>query len=213
MSTLLIAGANGAIGKQLVERLVNAGHTVKAGVRAPEQISTMREIGAEGVLLDLTKPELFPSALENVDQVVFAAGSGGKAVEAVDRDGAISLIDATAQAGIGKFVMLSSVGVDDPENGPDGLKDYLKAKQAADNHLKDTGLDHVILRPVSLTNDDPTGHIKSNGINPREASIPRADVAHALQAAIDSGAKTGSVMTIASGDVAIEDCICEKVAV
>lgn len=212
MSTLLIAGANGAIGKQLVKRLVSAGHKVKAGARAPEQIASMRELGADGVLLDLTKPELFPSALESVDQVVFAAGSGGTAVEAVDRDGAISLIDATAQAGIGKFVMLSSVGVDDPENGPDGLKDYLKAKQAADNHLKDSDLDYVILRPVSLTNDGPTGHIKSDGINPREASIPRADVAHALQAAIEMTKTRSHTVEIASGDVAIDDCIGDTVA-
>lgn len=207
MSTLLIAGANGTTGKQLVKRLVSAGHTVKAGVRAPEQISTMREIGADGVLLDLTKPELFPSALENVDQVVFAAGSGGKAVEAVDRDGAISLIDATVKAGIGKFVMLSSVGVDDPENGPDGLKDYLKAKQAADKHLKDSGLDYVILRPVSLTNEDPTGQIKSDGINPREAGIPRADVAHALQAAIEIPGTKSSIVEIASGGIEVGECM------
>lgn len=210
MSTLLIAGAHGTTGKQLVKRLVSAGHTVKAGVRAPEQIASMRDLGADGVLLDLTKPQLFPSALETVDQVVFVAGSGGKAVEAVDRDGAISLVDASAQAGIGKFVMLSSIGVDAPQQGPEGLQDYLKAKQVADNHLKDSGLDYVIVRPVSLTNDTPTGHIKSQDIEPGKASIPRADVAHAIQAAIEIPGTKSSIVEIASGGIEVGECMLDK---
>ena len=210
--TVLIAGANGQIGQHLVKRLVKAGHTVKAGVRAPEQISDMRDLGAEGVLLDLTKPELFPSALEGVDQVAFTAGSGGEAVEAVDRDGAISLIDATVQAGIPRFVMLSSVMVDEPEKGPDGLKDYLKAKQVADNHLKGTDLSYTIIRPVALTNDAPTGKIKTDGIEFANASIPRADVAHALQVAAELDNKPRDIIEIASGDAAIEQSIGGKVA-
>lgn len=209
---ILIAGANGTTGQELVKRLVSAGHTVKAGVRAPEQIAKMRDMGAKGVLLDLTKPDLFPSALEDVDQVVFTAGSGGKALEAVDRDGAISLIDATARASVPKFVMLSSVLVDEPEKGPDNLQNYFAAKKAADDHLKQSGLDYAIVRPVALTNDDATGKITSGDLDLEGTSIPRADVAHVLQLAIESQGATSEIIEISSGDMPINNLLKSELA-
>ena len=108
---ILLAGANGQTGKILAERLVKSGYQVKGAIRKPEQVDGIRQIGAEPVVMDLTQPETFPQNLDGVDAVIFAAGSGGSAVEAVDRDGAISLIDAAKHANVGRFVMLSSIMV------------------------------------------------------------------------------------------------------
>lgn len=52
--------------------------------------------------------------------------------------------------------MLSSMGEDNTSNGGE-LYDYLKAKQNADEHLKSSSLDYVIVRPGNLTNDEAKG--------------------------------------------------------
>lgn len=62
-------------------------------------------------------------ALTQIDKVIFAAGSGGKKVIEVDQNAAIRLIDAAKKAGISKFVMLGTMGTDDPSQGGD-LEEY-----------------------------------------------------------------------------------------
>jgi uncharacterized protein YbjT (DUF2867 family) len=205
---ILIAGANGQIGRHVVDRMVAGGHKVRGGVRSPDQVSVINDKGAQGVLLDLTKPELFAAELEDTDAVIFAAGSGGKAVEAVDRDGAISLIDATKKANIARFVMLSSVSADTPELGPEKLRPYLRAKGAADDHLKESGLDYTIVRPVTLTNDKPTGRIvMGDGIDVKNATISRADVAHVLDSALTRTQTIKETFVIASGESLIDEAL------
>ena len=66
------------------------------------------------------------------------------------------LVDASKEAKVNKFVMLSSMGEDNTFNGGE-LYDYLKAKQNADEHLKSSSLDYVIVRPGNLTNDEAKG--------------------------------------------------------
>ena len=94
----------------------------------------------------------------------------------VDRDGAISLIDIAERTGVRRFVMLSSVGADDPD--PDSeLAHYLEAKHAADERLKSSSLEYAILRPVALTDDGPTGSVKlGDDVDPK-GKAARGDVA------------------------------------
>lgn len=209
---ILLAGANGQTGKILAERLVKSGYQVKGAIRKPEQVDGIRQIGAEPVVMDLTQPETFPQNLDGVDAVIFAAGSGGSAVEAVDRDGAISLIDAAKHANVGRFVMLSSIMVDTPEKGPEGLRDYLKAKRDADNHLKASGLDYAIVRPVALTDETPTGQVNLTDIDYQSASISRADVAHVLQAALERPEARQVTFEVESGSHLIDEVLREKLA-
>ena len=183
----------------------------RGAVRSPDQIKTINELGGEGVLMDLTQPETFAQNLDGIDAVVFAAGSGGKAVEAVDRDGAISLIDATKAANIDKFIMLSSIFADRPQEGPDNLKPYLQAKHDADEHLMKSGLEYTIVRPVTLTDETPTGKIKTDDeIDFRNDAIPRADVAHVLEDAIYRPEARQKVFEVASGDALIDQALREK---
>lgn len=73
------------------------------------------------------------------DAAVFAAGSGGnicaEMTEKIDRDSAKSFVDIAAQAKVGRLVMLSTVGADNPDSDSN-LGHYLQAKHEADEHLK-----------------------------------------------------------------------------
>ncbi|HBR39647.1 MAG TPA: oxidoreductase, partial [Sulfitobacter pontiacus] len=134
---------------------------------------------------DLTN--LTADACEDCDAVIFAAGSGGttgpEMTDKVDRDGAKDLVDIAAKAGISRFVMLSSVGADNPD--PDSeLAHYLQAKHEADVHLRNSGLDYAILRPVALTDDAGNRNMIFGDSVDVKAKAARGDVAAALVDAV-----------------------------
>lgn len=181
---ILIAGSTGNTGLRLTRQLMEAGHEPIAMHRASSDTSELPE-GVATREADLT--QLDDNVCTDVDAVVFAAGSGGdtseEMTEKVDRDGAIKLIDQAKAANVSRFVMLSSVGADDPD--PDSeLYHYLKAKNAADEHLEASGLDYSIVRPVALTDDDGDRDVKlGDDVDPK-GKAARGDVAAVLARAI-----------------------------
>lgn len=203
--TVLVAGAHGDVGQHLVQILARAGHTVRGMIRDADQSDLLRRLGAEPVVADLTGD--VSDAPAGVDAVVFAAGSGGNDVEGVDRDGAIRLIDATEAQGVTRFVMLSSIGADDPE-AADELQDYLRAKHAADAHLLDAGLVYTILRPTTLTNGAPLGtaaFAESLDFDEHPRTIARADVASALAACLTTSETEDAVIEMTAGTTPIRE--------
>ena len=185
---ILIAGSTGNTGLRLTQQLVEAGHEPIAMHRASSETSEL----PDGIALreaDLTR--LGDDICEGVDAVVFAAGSGGdtsaEMTEKVDRDGAIDLIDHAKAANVQRFVMLSSVGADDPDPDSD-LHHYLKAKHDADEHLKASGLNYSIVRPVALTDDDGSRNVKLGGDVDPKGKAARGDVAAVLARAITDDA-------------------------
>lgn len=204
--TVLVAGSHGTTGQFIVEKLAARGHHVKAMIRDDDQAETLRSLGGDPVVADLTG-DVSP-AVEGCEAVIFAAGSKGKHLEAVDKQGAIKLIDASQAQGADRFVMLSSMGADDPSSGPDDLQPYLEAKHAADEHLRRSKLTYTIFRPGALSDDDANGTITAaEEIDHRDGSIPRADVAEAMVAALTMPATYGRTIEMLSGDVPVEEAL------
>ncbi len=184
---ILIAGATGKTGQLLTQDLLDQGHKVTALVRESSDTSTLPE-GTHLRHGDLT--DLQPGVCDGTDVVIFAAGSGGSTgpemTDKVDRNGAMRLIDLAKEAGVDRFVMLSSIGADQSDPSGD-LAHYLKAKHDADAHLKASGLNYAILRPVSLTDDGRSQDvILGDQVDP-SAQASRADVAAVLAEAATTG--------------------------
>jgi uncharacterized protein YbjT (DUF2867 family) len=170
----------------LVTELKERGHKPIALVRESSDTGALPS-DIELRLGDLT--DLKDYVCKGCDVVIFAAGSGGdtnaETTDKVDRDGAKRLIDLASKAGAKRFVMLSSVGAEDPD--PDSeLAHYLQAKHAADEHLKASGLDYAIVRPVALTDEDGTREIRLGDQVDVEGQAARGDVAFVLAEAVDS---------------------------
>ena len=181
---VLVAGATGKTGRLLVSELKDRGAEPIALVRDGSDTSVLPE-GTEQRKGDLTN--LQEGVCDGVDAVVFAAGSGGSTgpemTDKVDRDGAKDLVDIAAKAGISRFVMLSSVGADNPD--PDSeLAHYLQAKHEADVHLQNSGLEYAILRPVALTDDAGNRNMIFGDSVDVKAKAARGDVAAALVDAV-----------------------------
>jgi uncharacterized protein YbjT (DUF2867 family) len=210
---VVIAGGHGQIALLLEERLSRRGDTPVGIVRNPDHVPDLEQRGAEAVVLDLEQAGVDELAglVDGADAVVFAAGGGpGSGVarkETVDKGAAVLLADAAERAGVRRYLMVSSMGTDQADpTSDDVFQVYLRAKKAADDDLRARDLDWTIIQPGRLTDEPGTGRVTLDpGAQPRE--IPRADVAHALVAALDSPATIGKQLTLLTGPVPVEEAL------
>lgn len=211
MMKVLVVGANGTTGKQVVEKVANSKqHQAYAMIRDEKQADALKKLGANVVLGDLEQD--VSDALRGMDAVIFAAGSGGNTGDektiAVDQNGAKNIIDEAKNQGVKRFVMLSSMRTDAPEQGPEGLQLYLRAKAIADEYLKQSNLQYTIVRPGTLSNDQATGKIDiNNDIEDKSQTIPRADVATVLVECLNEEATIGKTFEMLAGETEIEQAI------
>lgn len=202
---ILVAGANGTTGRIIIDLLQNSNkYRPVAMVRKQAQKDHFAEKNVATVLADLE--EDVSHAFNDRDKVIFAAGSGGKKVVEVDQEGAKRLIDAAKNAGTEKFVMLSSMGADDPSQASE-LEAYLKAKHNADEYLRESGLNFTIVRPGQLTNNEGTGKIQLDTKLGKNGKISRADVAQTLVDALPSEIKQNQTFEILAGEQPIEEAV------
>lgn len=205
MEKVLVAGATGTTGKKIINLLKDSkNYEPIAMVRNEEQSAEFNKQGIETRMGDLE--ENIDRITENVHKVIFAAGSGGKKVHAVDQEGAKKLMDAGRRTKIDKFVMLSSMGAENPEEAPK-LQEYLKAKHNADEYLKASLLPYTILRPGTLTNDAGTGMIQAKERINNSGSISRDDVAKTLVASLEMDQARDKTFEIVSGETQIDTAV------
>jgi uncharacterized protein YbjT (DUF2867 family) len=206
---VLIIGANGNIGKLTSVMLAEQGHSVKAMVRKEEQQDHFQHENIKAVLGDLEKD--FEHVFEGIETVIFTAGSGGhtgpEKTEAVDYEGAVKSIKLSEKHGIKQFIMVSSLAADTPEEGPESLQHYLKAKGSADEILMRSSLNYTILRPGVLTDEDGMGLINAKQKLNEHGSIPRADVARTIAICLGNEHVYKKVFELIEGEVPIQTAI------
>jgi uncharacterized protein YbjT (DUF2867 family) len=206
MENILVAGANGTTGKKIVDLLQESQYSNPiAMVRKEEQMGYFKDKNIDAVLGDLEK-DVSNVFNRKIDKVLFAAGSSGKNVIGVDQEGAKKLIDASKKANVKKFVMLSSMGADKPEEATQ-LQDYLKAKHNADEYLKSSGLNYSIVRPGTLTNESQLKTIELQQKLGKHGEISRADVAQTLVQSLDDQVANKATFEIIKGDTAIQKAL------
>jgi len=209
---IAIAGGHGKIARRLARLLVARGDAVRGLIRKPEHADDLRADGSDPVLCDLeaATPEEVAAAVADADAVVFAAGAGpGSGAErkwSMDRDGAIKLLEAAVIAGVDRYVMVSSVGAEDPPDDDDVFSVYLRAKAEADRALTAGDRAWTIVRPVSLTDDPGSGEVEITQ-DPVRGKVCRDDVAAVLAAVLHEPRTARRVMYVRSGELPIEEAV------
>ncbi|QWZ06555.1 NAD(P)H-binding protein [Nocardioides panacis] len=206
---VVIAGGHGQIALLLERVLADRGDSPVGIVRNPDHVADVEAAGAEAVVLDLEDADVaaVTDVVKGADAVVFAAGGGPNSgvarKESVDKGAAVLLADAAEQAGVRRYVMVSSMGTDkaDPDS-QDVFQVYLRAKLAADDDLRARDLDWTVVRPGRLTDDAGAGRIQVGTLERGE--IPRADVAAVLAAVLVTDATIGSTFDLLAGHQTID---------
>ncbi|WP_377270796.1 NAD(P)H-binding protein [Peterkaempfera sp. SMS 1(5)a] len=217
---IVIAGGHGKIALRLERRLSARGDSVAGFIRNPAQAEDLRAVGAEPLVQDLEKSSVTAVAelLTGADAVVFAAGagpgSGAARKETVDRDAAVLLADAAEEAGVRRYLMISSRSADaraadgaDPVFGA-----YLRAKGAADDAVRArAGLAWTILRPGRLTDGPGSGRVRlAESTGPGE--VDREDVAAVLEALLDAPDTAGLTLELVAGGTPVADAVADAAA-
>jgi uncharacterized protein YbjT (DUF2867 family) len=212
---VVIAGAHGKIGLRLVALLAGRGDVVTGVVRNPDHRGDVERAGGTVAVVDLESAtaEELAVHLADADAVVFTAGAGpGSGVarkDTVDRAAAELLAEAARSAGVRRYLLVSSTGVDEPldPERDEVWAAYVKAKKAAEEALRATDLDWTILRPGRLTDDPGTGRVLLAPPPVERADVTRDDTAAVLAALLDSPGSVGKVLELREGDDEVHEAV------
>ncbi|SFQ28281.1 Uncharacterized conserved protein YbjT, contains NAD(P)-binding and DUF2867 domains [Desemzia incerta] len=214
---VLVVGANGKIGKQLVDLLNKSEkHSVRAFVRKEGQAKELESNGIETHLGDLEgSVSDLEEAVKGTDAVVFTAGSGGSTgadkTLLIDLDGAVKVIDAAKNVGVDRFLMVSAFGADQREKWNEEIKSYYVAKYYADKELMQSGLNYTIVRPGGLTDDTSKGKVVVSDnmqlTDSDDRTIPREDVAKVVFESLDNEKTYRKAFDLVSGEQSIEEAL------
>ncbi|WP_101294351.1 SDR family oxidoreductase [Halegenticoccus soli] len=193
---VLVAGATGRTGREILTRLRNADLTVRATTRDASNRAALERRGVDEVAVgDLLDPADAVRAVDGCDAILCAVGTGlspkhALGGELVDRTGTKNLLAAAVALGASRFVYESAIGVGNsrtrmPLPARLVLRGSLRAKESAEAAIRDSGLAYTILRPGRLTNAPATGDVLvGEGGDTVSGSIPRADVARLAVASL-----------------------------
>jgi nucleoside-diphosphate-sugar epimerase len=234
-STTLIFGGSGKVARHITRLLAqNSNHTVHSIIRKAEQSASISELGGKPIVQSIEDSSIEDMAATikstEANNIIWSAGAGGGSAErtrAVDRDGAIRCMDAAAQAGVKRFVLVSAVDVRDREGKPEpewyddgdrersdgmwsAIRSYMEAKLAADRSLVTEngrrGLEYTIVRPGRLSEDASTGDVDAGKVHLAQ-SIPREDVAKVVIEVLKQPKTIGLAFDVVGGKTAIQQAV------
>ena len=209
---VLVVGANGQIGKHLVNLLKESDeHTVRAMVRNEDQVAAFGKLGVETRLADLEgSVEEITEAAKGCDAIVFTAGSGGHTgadkTMLIDLDGAAKTIEAAKNIGIKRYIMVSAIQANNRDSWSGTPSYYMTAKHHADKILEQSGLTYTIVRPGGLLNDPGIGKINA-AENIKTGSIPREDVAKTIFESLAEEHTFNRSFDLISGETEVSDAL------
>lgn len=232
----LIFGGSGKCARHITRMLAAEGQTVFSIIRNADQKSEIEALGGKPMVQSIEDASVDDMAgtitQTKASTVLWCAGAGGGSPErtkAVDNEGAIRSMDATAKAGVKRYIIISALDVRDREKKPEpewyddndwqrsdrvwkAIKPYMEAKFAADRNLVTEnhrrGLQYTIVRPGGLTNEPGQGKIAAGKVH-LGSVISREDVAAVVVECMKNDGTIGLAFDCVGGDKSIKDAIAE----
>ena len=194
---LLVFGATGGTGQELVTQALEAGHSVSAYARDPSKIEDLQHERLSVVSGDVLDPDAVRNAVAGHDAVLSAIGAAANRTT-LREEGTRNIIEAMGETGVKRLISLSSLGVGDSRTNLSFFTRYIVVgiflRHAFADHerqevvVKQSSLDWTIVRPPHLKDGPRTGsyrHGFSTTDRQIEGWISRADVADFMLAQLD----------------------------
>ena len=184
---ILIFGATGTVGRELVTQGLEMGHKVTAFARDPSKLA-ISHANLEIIKGNVMDSAVVDPAVAGHDAVLVALGAGSKGQ--VRATGTRNIIQAMQKSDTRRLVCLSTLGVGDSRGNLNFLWKYIMfgmlLRAAYADHVTQesevirSGLDWTIVRPSAYTDGERTGNYR-HGFSANEKGlklkISRADVA------------------------------------
>lgn len=183
---LLIIGATGGTGRELVKQALAQGHTVTAFTRSPDKLD-LQDPNLKVFDGDVTDFATVEKAVQGQDAVLSALGSTSLKKNPALTQGVKHIVQAMKQHSVRRLVYESALGVGDSRKRINPVFRYLIIPLVLRNAIADhedkeqiiqqSPLDWVIVRPAGLTDGPHTGQYRHGESIEFGAKIARADVA------------------------------------
>lgn len=152
---ILVTGATGFIGAEILRRASRRGWRVRGLARRPEAAESLGRLpNVELFRGDIARPDELAEALQGVEAVIHLVGiiveTGSQTFEDVHVTGTRNVVEATRRAGIARYVHMSALGV---VAGRDAT-DYYRTKWRAEEMVRGSGLASTIFRPSLVYGKD-----------------------------------------------------------
>lgn len=208
---VLVVGATGVLGLQVVSLLRAAGHPVRAVVRqtaSADRRAQLEILGARLVMADLKDRKSLDAACKGVSTVVSTASAvvarqEGDDIDSVDEAGHLSLIEAAEQEAVKHFVFVSFL-----ETGLDFALE--RAKRSVEQRLRAASCSFTIIRPAFFLEawlsphfgfDPLHGSVRLLGSGEAKVSwVSVQDVARFVAAASEGGRYAGQEIRLGGPD-------------
>jgi len=202
---ILVIGGRSKIGGALVDELVARDQQVRALSRATE--STKFPDGVEAVPGDLADIGSLTAAMGGVEKVFLLCGPAENEYRLN-----CNAVDAAESSGVRLLVRSSILG-----SSPDSLATFPRDHGEADQHLRDSGVEHVIVRPnlflqniteTTIPSIDAEGRFYANAGDAKISMVDTRDVAAVAAVALTEPGHEGSEYNVTGpealsyGDVA-----------
>lgn len=208
---LVVFGATGGTGRQLVEQALAAGHAVTAVVRRPEAITMThpRLTVRRGDVLDAASVE---AAIAGHDVVLSALGSTSpRQPTTLCRDAVANMLTAMERCGVRRIACVSALALGDAALLPWPMRLFVRHVLkpllrhpfadllAMEERLRRSPLEWTIVRPPRLTQGRRTGRVRFavDAPLPGATTISRADLADYMLAHIDDPALARALVEVA----------------
>lgn len=134
---ILVTGATGTIGKELVKQLISQEFCVRIAVRDPEKAAELDTCGCPIVLFDYQKPETFKKAFEGINGLFLATPIMHPRIDEL----ILPAIDSARKLGVEHLVSLGAIGIEQGIDSP---------LSVVEKCVQGSGLNYTILRPNLL---------------------------------------------------------------
>ncbi|UKS29435.1 SDR family oxidoreductase [Paenibacillus sp. HWE-109] len=208
---IVVFGATGGTGRQVVTQAIELGHEVTVIARKPEAVN----IGSErleviqGDVLDLSS---FSKRIIGQDAVISALGVNHRKPTTVYSEGTENIIKAMGEAGVRRFIGLSSSGLKIPDDMPWMVRQTIRFviqpmfKYAYEDmarmeeKLRKSGLIWTVIRPPRLTNGPLSGAYRTalNQHLTKAQGISRADLASYMIKSVQDSASYQAIVEISN---------------
>lgn len=203
---IVVLGASGRTGREVVTQALAEGHDVVAVARAGSDVPP----GTTVVRTGFDDPEALDGAVRGADVVISALGARGRGPTTVCTDGVCAVLAAMGRTGVRRLLVVSAAGL--PGEGDDRAARWLVKPilQRVFRHpyadmarmeqiVRASDRDWTIVRPPQLTDGPRTGSYRRalDRHLPQGRRIPRADLAAELLRLAAEGDVVGHLVAVA----------------